>query len=97
MLSMVTAIIAAGRNQTIDYNDGQACDVVSKAFTCIKTAWNNMFATVLTTITTIWRPGYSLYFMLCQSSLSSTVKSFLCKDKLWFDESISVIFSMENT
>ena len=34
MPSMVTAIIAAG---TIDYNAGQACDVVIKVFTCIKT------------------------------------------------------------
>ena len=37
----------------IDYNAGQACDVVIKVFTCVKTAWNrvrNMFATVLTTI-----------------------------------------------
>ena len=48
------------RLKTIDYNAGEACDVVIKVFTCIKTAWNrvrNMFATVLTTITTIWRPG----------------------------------------
>ena len=54
--SMVTAIIAAGRNWTIDYNAGQACDVVIKSVHVIKTAWNrvkNMFATVLTTITTI--------------------------------------------
>ena len=53
MSSVVTAIIAAGRNGTIDYNGGKACDVVIKVFTCIKTAWNrvrNMFATVLTTI-----------------------------------------------
>ena len=31
---------------------------------CVKTDWNrvrNMFATVLTTITTIWRPGLRLY------------------------------------
>ena len=45
----------------IDYNAGQAYDVAIKVFTCIKTAWNrvrNMFATVLTTITTIWRPGF---------------------------------------
>ena len=58
MPSVVTAIIA-GRNLTIDYNAGQACDVVIKVFRCIRTAWNrvrNMFATVLTTITTIWRP-----------------------------------------
>ena len=44
------------------YNAGQAFDVVIKVFTCIKTAWNrvrNMFATVLTTITTIWRPGFT--------------------------------------
>ena len=56
MPSVVTAIIAAGRNLTIDYNAGQACDVVIKVSTCIKTAWNrvrNMFATVLTTITTV--------------------------------------------
>ena len=61
MPSVVTAIIATGRNWTIDYNSGQACNVVSKVFTCIKTAWNrvrNMFATVLTIITTIWRPGF---------------------------------------
>ena len=59
MPSMVTAIFAAGRNWTIDYSAGHACDVVIKVFTCIKTAWNrvrNMFATVLTTITAIWRP-----------------------------------------
>ena len=61
MPSVVTAIIAAGRNRTINYNAGQACDVVIKVFMCIKTAWNrvrNMFATMLTTITTIWRPGF---------------------------------------
>ena len=48
------------RLKIIDYNAGKACDVVIKVFTCIKTAWNrvrNMFAPVLTTITTIWRPG----------------------------------------
>ena len=57
---VVTAIIATGRNWTIDHNAGQVCDVIIKVFTSIKTAWNrvrNMFATVLTTITTIWRPG----------------------------------------
>ena len=37
------------------------------------------------------------YFMLCQSSLLSTVISFVYKDKLWFDESMSVFFCMENT
>ena len=60
MPSMVSAIIAAGRNWTIDYNAGQACNVVIKVFTCIETAWNrvrSMFSTVLTAITTIWRPG----------------------------------------
>ena len=31
------------------------------------------------------------YFMLCQSSLLSTVVSFAKKDKLWFDQSMSVI------
>ena len=63
MPSMVTAINAAGRNITIDYNAGQACDVVITVFMCIKTAWNRvrtMFAKVLTTITTIWRPGLSV-------------------------------------
>ena len=61
MPSVVTAIIAAGRNWTIDYHAGQACNVAIKVFTCIKTAWKrvgNMFATVLTTITTIWRPVF---------------------------------------
>ena len=37
MPSMVTGIIAAGRNLTVDYNAGQACDIVIKVFTCIKT------------------------------------------------------------
>ena len=53
------AFIAAGRNWTIDYNAGQACSVVIKVFTCIKTVWNrvrSMFSMVRTTITTIWRP-----------------------------------------
>ena len=39
---MVTAIIAAGRNRTIDYNASQACDVVIKVFICIETAWNGV-------------------------------------------------------
>ena len=39
---------------------------------------------------------HAFYFMLCQSSLSSIVISFVYKDKLWFDESMSVIFCMEN-
>ena len=38
----------------------------------------------------------TFYFMLCQSSLLSTVISFVYKDKWWFDESMSVIFCMEN-
>ena len=38
-----------------------------------------------------------LLFMLCQSSLLSTVISFEYEDKLWFDESMSAIFCMENT
>ena len=49
------------RLKTIDYNAGEACDVVIKVFTCIKTAWNrvtNMFATVLMTITTKVRSFY---------------------------------------
>ena len=40
---------------------------------------------------------HSFYFMLFQSSLLSTVISFVYKDKWWFDESMSVIFCMENT
>ena len=39
---------------------------------------------------------HTFYFMLCQSSLLSTVISFVYKDKWWFDESMSVIFCMEN-
>ena len=39
---------------------------------------------------------HTFYFMLCKSSLFSTVISFVYKDKLWFDESMSVIFCMEN-
>ena len=39
----------------------------------------------------------SFYFMLCQSSLLSTVINFVFKDKCWFDESMSVIFCTENT
>ena len=39
----------------------------------------------------------TFYFMRCQSSLLSTVIiSFVYKDKWWFDESMSVIFCMEN-
>ena len=39
---------------------------------------------------------HTFYFMLCRSSLLSTVISFVYKDKWWFDESMSVIFCMEN-
>ena len=39
---------------------------------------------------------HTFYFMLCKSSLFSTVISFVYKDKWWFDESMSVIFCMEN-
>ena len=39
---------------------------------------------------------HTFYFMLCKSSLFSTVISFVYKDKGWFDESMSVIFCMEN-
>ena len=35
--------------------------------------------------------------MLCKSSLLSTVISFVYKDKWWFDESMPVIFCIENT
>ena len=83
MPSVVTAFIAAGRNRIIDYNAGQAGDVVIKVFTCIKTAWNrvrNMFATMLTTITTIWRPG------LTGSEQLHVVSSRACTTP--FDESI---------
>ena len=45
----------------------------------------------------LWVVTYSFYFMLCQSSLLSTVVSFVYKDKWWFDESMPVIFCMENT
>ena len=39
---------------------------------------------------------HTFYFMLCQSSLLSTVIGFVHKDKWCFDESMSVIFCMEN-
>ena len=39
---------------------------------------------------------HTSYFMPCQSSLLSTVINFVYKDKWWFDESMSVIFCMEN-
>ena len=41
---------------------------------------------------------HTFYFMLCQSSLLSTVISFVYKDKWWFSESMSIIFCtcMEN-
>ena len=39
---------------------------------------------------------HTFYFMLCKSSLFSTVISFVFKDKWWFDEIMSVIFCMEN-
>ena len=45
----------------------------------------------------LWVMTHSFYFMLCQSSLLSTVINFVYKDKWWFDKSISVIFCMENT
>ena len=38
-----------------------------------------------------------LFFMLCRSSLLSTVISFVYKDKWLFDESMSVTFCMEST
>ena len=44
-----------------------------------------------------WVVTHSFYFMLCQSYLLSTVISFVYKDKLWFEEYMSVIFCMENT
>ena len=44
MPSVVTAIIAAGRNWTIDYNACQACNVVIKVLTCIKTACDRVRA-----------------------------------------------------
>ena len=39
---------------------------------------------------------HTFHSMLCQSSLLSTVISFVYKDKWWFDESLLVIFCMEN-
>ena len=37
------------------------------------------------------------YFMLRQSSILSTLMSFVYKDKWWFDERMSVTFCMEST
>ena len=39
---------------------------------------------------------HTFYFMLCQSSLLSTVISFVYKGKWWFDENLSVIFFIES-
>ena len=39
---------------------------------------------------------HTFYFMLYKSFLFSTVISFAYKDKWWFDESMSVIFCLEN-
>ena len=39
---------------------------------------------------------HTFYFMLCKSSLFSTFIRFVYKDKWWFNESMSVIFCMEN-
>ena len=39
---------------------------------------------------------HTFYFMFCKSSLFSTVISFAYKDKWRSDESMSVIFCMEN-
>ena len=36
-------------------------------------------------------------FMLCQSYLFSNVISFVYEDKWWSDETMSVVFCMENT
>ena len=61
MSRTVTAIITAGRNYTIDYNAIDACSVVIKMFVCIKITWDragNMFRTVHSIITTIWKPGF---------------------------------------
>ena len=89
---MVTAVIAAGRNRTIDYNAGQACDVVIKVFTCVKTAWNkvkNMFATVLTTITTTWRPGFTC---LTLYSFLHSVRRWRITFYLWEDAGKSMCY-----
>ena len=54
MSRTVTAIFTAVRRLTIDYNAGEACDVVMKVFLCIKIALD-MFVTVLTINTVIFR------------------------------------------
>ena len=49
-------------------------------FTCIKTAWNrvrNMLATVLTTITTIWRPGFIFVTALYHISQKEFIRTTL--------------------
>ena len=45
----------------------------------------------------LWVVTHIFHFVLCQSSLLSTVINFVYKDKWLFDESMSVIFCMENT
>ena len=39
---------------------------------------------------------HTFYYMLCKSSLFSTVISFVFKDKLWFNKSMAVIFCVES-
>ena len=79
---IVTTIIAARRNWTIDHNAGKACDITIKVFTCIKIAWDrvgNMFATVLTIIATIWRPGFIWHTLSCCSSCSKDTCNPVCR------------------
>ena len=69
------------RLKTIDYNAGEGCDVVIKVFTCVKIAQDrvgNMFAMVLTIITTIRRPGFRCG--LCWISTNSRLENFFSQE-----------------
>ena len=77
MSSVVTAIIAAGKNWTIDYS-AEACDVVIKVFMRIKIAWDwveNMFATVLT------RSGFNIIVSTIVESCVTRIFGLLWKDE----------------
>ena len=59
--------------------------------------WGAPQRDVLSDKMVLWVVTHSFYFMFCQSSLLSTVISFVYKDKWCFDENMSIIFCMKNT
>ena len=69
------------RLKTIDYNAAEACDVVIKVLACVKIVQDrvgNMFAMVLTIITTERRPGFMRG--LCWISTNSRLENFYSQE-----------------